>query len=377
MVKKLKTIDIKILECLDKYGPRNLRLIAKHLGISRDTIDYRLERMATFFSLHPIANANASKIGMKTAFLFVNSSPRFKETLIECVKANDYWRYLSQIYGNKEGILAFYNIPLEHVRNFKEFVYILKSLKFVKNSQLLWIAGFPAINPTMKWFDPDSGRWILKWKEWINELEQLEPEMPSALMEPVDYSIEADYTDMFILSRLEINGRVSLKEIAQKLGLTSAAVSYHYNKHILKRGLIKKWSIAIRRFEADCDRFFFFFRFNSQEEMARFALSVQDKPFVYGMGKICGENSLIIHLGLPPREFKMFLQSLSYLIKKGFLQSYDYLLEDYTTALGRTIPYRYFQNGEWKYNHKGHIRELMKISREVQKIIKLPVAEQE
>jgi len=333
--------------------------------------------MSTFFSLLPTAVVHASKIGMKTAFLFVSSSPRFKETLIECVKANDYWRYLSQIYGNKEGVLAFYNIPLEHTRNFKEFFYILKSLKFVRNSQLLWITGFPAINPTMKWFDPDSGRWILKWKEWINEIAQLEPEMPPTLMEPEDYSIEADYIDMFILSRLEINGRVSLKEIAQKLGLTPAAVSYHYNRHVLKRGLIKKWSIAIRRFEANCDRFFFFFRFDSKEEMGRFALSVQDKPFLYGIGRICGENSLIAHLGLPPGEFRMFLQSLSHLIKKGFLLSYNYLFEDYTKALGRTIPYRYFQKGEWKYNHKGHIRELLKISRKVQKIIELPVAGQE
>jgi len=376
MTKKLETVDIKILECLDKYGPRNLSLIAKNLGISRDTVDYRLERMSTFFSLLPTAVVHASKIGMKTALLFVSSSPRFKETLIECVEANDYWRYLSQIYGNKEGVLAFYNIPLEHTRNFKEFFYILKSLKFVRNSQLLWITGFPAINPTMKWFDPDSGRWILKWKEWINEIAQLEPEMPPTLMEPEDYSIEADYIDMFILSRLEINGRVSLKEIAQKLGLTPAAVSYHYNRHVLKRGLIKKWSIAIRRFEANCDRFFFFFRFDSKEEMGRFALSVQDKPFLYGIGRICGENSLIAHLGLPPGEFRMFLQSLSHLIKMGFLQSYDYLLEDYTTALGRTIPYRYFHKGEWKYNHKGHIRELMKIS-EVQKMIELHVAGQE
>jgi len=377
MAKKLKTIDIKILECLDEYGPRNISLIAKNLRISRDIVDYRLERMATFFSLHTIAVVHASKIGMKTAFLFVSSSPRFKETLIECVKANDYWRYLSQIYGNTEGVLAFYNIPLEHVRNFKEFFYLLKSLKFVENSQLLWIAGFPAINPTMKWFDPDSGRWILKWKEWINEIAQLESKTPRTLMEPEDYSIEADYPDLFILSRLEINGRLSLKEIAQKLGLTPAAVSYHYNRHVLKRGLIKKWSIGIRRFEADCDRFFFFFRFNSEEEMARFALSVQDKPFLYGIGRVCGENSLIAHLGLPPGEFRMFIQSLSHLIKKGFLRSYDYLLEDYTTALGRTIPYRYFQNGEWKYNHKGHVRELMKISRKVQKIIELPVAGQE
>jgi len=376
MVKKLETIDIKILECLDQYGPRNLSLIARNLGIPRDTVEYRLERMSALFSLHPTAVVRASKIGMKTAFLFVSSSPRFKEALIECVKANDYWRYLSQIYGNTEGVLAFYNIPLEHTRNFEEFFYLLKSLKFVKNSKLYWTTGFKTINPTMKWFDPNSGRWILKWKEWINEIALLEPEMPPTFEEPEDYSIEADYIDMFILSRLEINGRASLKEISQKLGITPAAVSYHYNKHILKRGLIKEWNITIRRFEGDSDRFFFFFRFNSEEEMTRFAFSVQDKPFLYGLRRICGENTLIAHLGLPPGEFRTFLQSLSHLIKMGFLQSYDYLLEDYTTALGRTIPYRYFQKGEWKYNHKGHLRELMKIT-EVQKMIELQIAGQE
>ena len=50
MAKKLETIDIKILECLDRYGPRNLSLIAKNLGIPRDTVEYRLERMSALFS---------------------------------------------------------------------------------------------------------------------------------------------------------------------------------------------------------------------------------------------------------------------------------------------------------------------------------------
>ena len=183
MAKKLETVDVKILECLDQYGPRNLSLIAEKLGISRDTVDYRLERMSTFFSLLPTAVVHASKIGMRTAFLFVNSSPRFEEALIKCVKANDYWRYLGQSYGNTKGVLAFYNIPLEHTRNFREFFNLLKSLKFVENSQLYWITGFQTINPTMKWFDPNSGRWILKWKEWINEIALLEPETPCTLME--------------------------------------------------------------------------------------------------------------------------------------------------------------------------------------------------
>ena len=377
MAKKLETIDVKILECLDQYGPRSLRPIAEKLEVSWDIVDYRLERMSTFFSLHPVAVVQASKIGMRTAFLFASSSPKLEETLIECVKANDYWRYLSQTYGKTKGVLAFYNIPLERTRSFKEFFNLLRSLRFVENSQLYWITGFQSINPTMKWFDPSSGGWTLRWKEWIEEIATLEPRKISMFEEPKDYPIEADYIDMFILSRLEVNARISLRDFAQRLGLTPPAVCYHYNKHILKRGLIKKWSIIIRRFETDCDRFLFFFRFDNEEEMGRFALSIQDKPFTYAIARILGENSLIAQIGLPPGEFRRFMQSLSDLIKKEFLKSYDYLLEDYTKALGRTIPYTYFQNDEWTYNHKRHIRKILEAASEAQKLVELPVPRQQ
>jgi DNA-binding Lrp family transcriptional regulator len=251
---------------------------------------------------------------------------------------------------------------------------MLRGLKYIEEADMYWITGFHTVNPNLKWFDPSLGKWLLYWKEWLNEISRLKAEMPDMLLEPQDFPIKADYVDTQILSRLEINGRESLKKIAQRLDLTPPDVSYHFNEHILKKGLIGQWSIIIRRFEDICDRFFFFFSFNSEEKMARFARSMFDKPFVYGVSRICGENTLIAHLIMPSCEFSKFLSCLLELKKRGLLQSYDYLIEDQTKIFGRTIAYEYFKNGEWIYNHQKHIKSLKKII-SIPEVAKLQLAQ--
>lgn len=360
MKKKLNAIDVKILECLGTYGPRNINLIAEKLGISWDTVNYRLERLSTLFSFLASATVHGSNIGFRTAFLLVKSSASFRKVLQKCVKANDYWRYMSQIYGKVEGVFGVYTIPLEHTKDFIRFFHLLKSLRFIEDAQLYWVTGFLTINPSMKWFDIKSGKWLLRWKEWLNEIPHAEAKLPPILKDPENFPLYADYIDIFILSKLEANVMISFKEIAQQLGLTPPAIQYHYNEHVLKRGLISKWAILIRRFESDYDRFIFFFKFKSEEDMARFASSIQDKPFSYSISRIYGENTLITQLIIPSEQFRAFLESLSKLLMNGYLQSYDYLLEDYTKAFARTIPEKNFRNDVWIYNHKKHIRGLMK-----------------
>ena len=94
--------------------------------------------------------------------------------------------------------------------------------------------------------------------------------------------------------------------------------------------------------------------------MAKFASSLLDKPFVYSLGKIMGENGLIAHIYLPREEFRKFIEALSKLIKRGFLDTYEYLIEDYAKSQAQTISFEYFKDGVWIYDHKRHLENLKK-----------------
>jgi hypothetical protein len=81
---------------------------------------------------------------------------------------------------------------------------------------------------------------------------------------------------------------------------------------------------------------------------------------VYIVGKVLNENIITTQMYLPRLEFRNLIDKLSGLIKKGLLQSYNYVIQD--LRAGRwsreTIPYEFFKNGSWIYDHEKIIKEL-------------------
>jgi len=75
---------------------------------------------------------------------------------------------------------------------------------------------------------------------------------------------------------------------------------------------------------------------------------------------VLGENTITAQVYLPRPEFRSFIDNLLELIRAGFLQNYNYVIQD--LRLGRwsreTIPYEFFKNGSWIYDHSEHIRSL-------------------
>jgi len=171
---------------------------------------------------------------------------------------------------------------------------------------------------------------------------------------------------LFIMKELEMDATTSLATIAKKLGTTLQAVRYHYEKHCIERGLIETFMIFIMPFDrAVSDLFFFIFKFDNREKMAKFALSLLDKPFVYIVGKVLDHNFLIAQIYLPKPEFRRFVDCLAKLIRGGFLQDYNYIVQDIRpgTWFSMELRYELFKDGSWIYNHKKHMKILRELHR--------------
>jgi DNA-binding Lrp family transcriptional regulator len=364
MSKALDLLDIKILEQLGKYGPRNISYIARKLGIPIETARKRVKRLISQFFMALYANVYHTNIGLKKAFVFADALPGYEEVLFKCLKANDFWLYAGRYYGRCEGCYGIYGIPKEHTKEFEEFIHKLEEAEVARNLQFFWSTCLHTVNLTEKWFDPESKTWIFHWDKWIEEIPTKGTELPHTLMDPEDFPTKADYIDILILTELEVNSAVSFRDIAKILNVTPEAVSYHFKNHILKRGLLEKSQVFFLRFDrATSDFFVFIFRFDDKDKMARFASSLLDKPFVHTLGKILGENALITHIYLPRKEFRKFIQSLSELVRRGLLQTYEYIIEDFDVRASQTISYEYFKDGSWIYNHKKHLESLQNLVR--------------
>jgi len=361
MRNKLDLLDARIIEGLGQYGPRNMTYLAKRLNAPRGTVVSRMRRMSSFFYLRMLANVYHTNIGLKKAVVCAKAAPGKEELLFNCMRVNGFYIYLSRFYGAFEGCLGIYVIPKEQLTKFKQFIQEIKELRVAEKIQLFWSTCFHTVNKTSNWFDRASENWTFAWDEWVKEISTQKTNLPYTLVDPEDFPMRADETDLFILKELEKDATIDLIDIAKKLGTTLQNVRHHYEKHVLKRGLIEVFQIFVMPFDqTTSDLFFFIFKFKNQERLAKFAGSLLDKPFVLSIGKILGESAIITQVHLPRAEFRNFVERLSKLAMEGYLQSYEYVIQDLRQGKWsrQTIPYEHFKDGFWVYDHKKHIQSL-------------------
>jgi DNA-binding Lrp family transcriptional regulator len=357
--RELDHTNLKIIEGLGTYGLRNISQLAKELGMPVEMVRRRIKRMKSRKIMWLHASIYHTNLGLKKAVVVAEATPGYEKLLSNCLKANDFWTYITRCYGKFEGYLGIYTIPKDHCNDFEGFIAKLKELGVSQNTHIFWSTCFQGVNPTTNWFDPKSQEWIFPWKAWIEEIPTEETKLPSTLQDPEDFPIKGDYVDIFILKEMEKDATINFSDIAKMLGLTQQSVRYHYNEHIVKRGLLEGFEVEAFLYDKTVsDLYFFVFRFPDKKKMAKFALSLLDKPFVFFLGKILGQPEMVSQLYLPRKEFKNFKDSLSTLIRRGFLQSYDYLIQHSEEWSRQTISYEFFENEIWIYNHKKHIRTL-------------------
>jgi len=359
---KIDAVDVKILEGLSLLGPRNLALIAEHLGMPCTTVRYRVRQMLEDSILFLHLNPYHTNMGLRKAVIFVEAIQGYEDLLLECLRVNDFWLFLCRIYGPYEGCGGTWTVPKERVEDFNSFLKSLIDVGVARSVEVNWTTCHEGIPVRSRWFNIEGNSWVFNWNEWIEEVESIEGELPWTLKEPDDWPIKVDYEDLLIIKELEIDGRKTMTDISKKIGIPFEKLKYHFREHVSKRGLIEGYQIEIYRFPLiSSGGFFFKFEFDSYEEMSKLALSLLDKPFPIWMGKVLGENTLVSQVYLPRLEFRKFIGALSTLIKKGLLKRYHYVIQDSFQNWRETIPYQHFENGRWKYDIERQREELIKI----------------
>jgi DNA-binding Lrp family transcriptional regulator len=363
MKKLLTNLDVKILETLSAVGPRNLTKVAEALGIRRETLTFRMRRMASnpqvFLRFH--AAVYHTNLGLKKAVVFADAVPGREQLLFECLKANGFWLYVGRSYGNTEGCDAVYAVPVEHSAELEEFIYELKRLNVAREVRIFWSTCFQGGRITGKWFDKENEKWVFLWDEWVKEIRDASTRLPYTLVEPDGFVNYADAIDVFVLKELEKDATISLREIAAKLDITPQCAGVHLKNHIVGKGLLEGYQTFVYPFEAASDMFVLVVSFYDYEMMARFANTLLDKPFVIMVGKIFGRNALVTNICLPRAEFRKFIDALSFLAVVKIVKDYEYVNQDLRVRSKQTISYEFFKDNTWIYDHRSHLMALEKL----------------
>ncbi len=357
MRRSLDFFDLKILESLGTYGPRNITAIARKLDVSEATLRRRLKQMLPKIFLR--ANVYHTNIGLRKVIVFAKAFQGHEKLLYNCLDTHDYLIYISRSFGAHEGCVAIFAVPMENCNEFEEFLEHLEIRGVAEYIQYYWSTCFQTVNLKCDWYDSDSESWVFFWKDWIQEVLTEGTELPFTLKDPAEYPLKADEIDIFILKELEADATIPLKRIAAKLNTSVPRIKYHFDKHVIDRFLLEDFQVIYYPFDKSrSNGFFFTFTFNNMENMAKFARSLLDKPFVLSIGKIFGEAAIFVYVYLPIAEFRHFVDSLGELIRTGFLHMYEYVLQDMEMTQRYSIPYKCFKNNSWLLEQEKYLEEV-------------------
>lgn len=360
---KLDCLDLKIVEALGTYGPRNISRVARKIRLHPETLRKRIRRLQSLFSLLVRASIYHTNLGLKKAFITARATPGSENLLWNALKTNGYWLYLCSCYGQPETCYGIYGIPSDNTREFKQFLQTMMDLQIVERIELAWSTCLHTINSLGTWFNGKLQTWIFPWKEWISEIQNETTNLPKTLVETKYFPQKADWIDVMILKELEKNAMVPFKDIAKMLGEHPDKIQYHFHKHVIGRELLEGFQISLRYFaESIVDSFYFTFNFHNEKTLARFASSLLDKPFMRGLGKTIGKDALFGLAYIPRSEFRNFVDALSKLISKGLLRSFSYIIEDSSKKQSQTISYEFFKDRSWTYNHGEYVKKLQELA---------------
>jgi DNA-binding Lrp family transcriptional regulator len=361
MHKELTSLDVKILRAMWEVGPRNLSKVAETVGIHRRTLESRIEHMKSdskfFLRIH--TSVYHTNIGLRKAVVFVEANPGMEQLLFDCLPVNPFWLYVCRSYGMGEGCTAAYAVPIEHCREFEEFMYELRRLEVARSVHIYWSTCFQGGRITLNWFDNDLGRWVFPWDDWIKEVQAQKTDLPYTLVESPSYLNRADEIDIKMLEKLEGDATRSLTEVARGLGISRQLARFHYKEHLLGRNLIEGYEVFVMRYgNSPSVMAYFTITFHSHETFAKFARSLLDKFFVITMGKNLGENRLIVEVFLPPEEFRRFIEALSAMVRMKLVKDYEYAIQDLRIRCRQTISPPLFNGNVWVYDHENHMKAM-------------------
>ena len=361
MRKLLNALDVKILQTLCEIGPRNLSRVARTVGMSRKTLEFRIKRMQTnpqiFLRMHTaIYHTN---LGLRKAVVVTEAKPGMEQILFDCLKLNGFWLYVCRSYGMGEGCTAVYTVPIEHCHEFEEFVNEFRNLGIAENASIHWSTCFQGGRITSEWFDSCNETWVFQWEDWKREVEAQSTDLPYTLVEAKAYPICADETDVRMLMKLEKDATMTLSEVAEILGISRQLAQFHYSQHLIGKNLIEGHEIFVMRYgDAPFVMALLTISFHDYPRFAKFTRSLLNKFFVITMGKMIGKNGLLVEVFLPTNEFRNFIDTLSAMARTGLVKDYRYAIQDLRMVNRQTISGEFFSKSSWVYDHKKQMEML-------------------
>ena len=233
-----------ILDAVKKFGPRNISLIARQTGIPRETVRVRLLNMLPRYGFVIRMLPNYYKLGLARYFGYLRFSRQFADRakdLLRWLGEKTYLMYWGKVLMRNEFVVIVtppYRFEKEYLNLFEELADagVLEDYWFRK------VRAYGHPHASYMYFDFEKGRWS---DHPVNDGEE---EYDEVLVNEIDEAERAQYIvdslDLKILQQLQHDALKDITDIAGDLGIHPRVVSYHFNEHVARKGLVAGWMVS-------------------------------------------------------------------------------------------------------------------------------------
>jgi len=227
-VYELDLKDRKILYLLSEDGKMAVTDIAKDVGLSKDAVTYRINRLVERgIILYFIPIINVHKLGFFSYYIYLQLENLKSETdseLLNYLKESKYTMFVGSCFGSYDVVAQIF------VKNTQELDIFLRELRNRYDSN---IRDFTLLLATKEQKLP---------AKYLAESQSLN--LPLRKKETDEKNIILDEKDMQILAMLSRDAKIPTYKIASELNISSDAVIYRIKK-LVDLGVIDRFIAAI------------------------------------------------------------------------------------------------------------------------------------
>lgn len=359
--------NIKILETMKQYGPRNLQQIARKSKLPYTTVYGRVSKLQSLNALTTHIHPSYSKIGLARVLVLARPFPGKELLARDALRAPGYWLKINRCTGEPNGYYSQHAVPASNVQDFRLYLDQLVARGVVKDYQMLSLGESHSPLPNFEYYDPKERSWRFEWQQWAQVIKSGRSSEPR---KPTTSSKDGfDKKDLIILKELMLDGRVTLASLSKLLGMTLPATKYRFDR-LVEQGFIADWVIDVLPFIPEVSDLIDLRLDFANETFARNAEKLFSKtPFVITITPVLGLNSLAVRIYIPRQEMTNLMSFVSSLARDEVLAGYSYVHLDPATQLTQTIAYKnYADETGWHYDNREYLQSVTNLASKLSKL---------
>jgi DNA-binding Lrp family transcriptional regulator len=355
----------KLIEAIKKYGPRNFSLLSRVTGIPVETIRYKICKQFKEKGIGVHLGIDYNKLALVRTWVkleFQESFLQYAEKFLWKLSEIGYLIYYASTLPYNE-YYAMFAIPTRYRKEYRNFLDSLIEEEVLNNYYAYELTSCRHLSLNAKYFDFDNWEWKIDWNNLESpDINVEQPFESEPLKDPL-----VDYQDLLILKELQINSLRSLSEIAMKLNMNPRTVLYHFNEHIIRRGIINqyyiKWWYNRIPEEEKVSLILQVYDVN-EREIRILKEEVEKLPFTFFDAYSLENRFYIAQQLLPATYINNTLKYLTRIKKVYKMNNFD--LEFIEKERAFAIPYEKFdEKRSWIFNKEEILREVLLINSKI------------